>query len=101
MRVETTYKFRREEVNNHLHYRLIVESMGSSRWDTGTNKRRLAQQFTNEEIAEIQNIYRKCFKWYTHTGVPDEVSLSAETYQLWLKLKNYCVQNFTMYGGSI
>lgn len=101
MRVEMTCKFRREEVNNHLHYRLIVESMGSSRWNTGTNKRKLIQQFTDKEIAEIQDIYCRCFKWYTHTGVPDEVSLSAETYQLWLKLKNYCVQNFTTYGGSI
>ena len=101
MRTETTYIFRREEVNNHLHYRLIVESMGSSRWDTGTNKRKLIQQFTDEEIAGIQGIYRRCFKWYTRIGVPDEVSLSAETYQLWLKLKNYCIQNFTTYGGSI
>lgn len=98
MKIETIYKFNREEIQRHLCYQLITESIGGTRWDTGTNKRKLHQEFTDEEIFDIQKIYKKCFKWYTHIGIPDEITLSIEMYNLWMKLKQYCIKNFTIYG---
>ena len=100
MKIETAYTFNHDEIYYRLHYQLIVESIGSDRWNTGSNKRKLQNEFTKDEIENINKIYKKSYKWYTHTGIPDTVTLSSNAYKLWLKLVNYCIKNFTIYGNK-
>ena len=100
MKIETAYTFNHDEIHDRLHYQLIVESIGSDRWNTGPNKRKLQNEFTEDEIENIKKIYKKSYNWYTHTGIPDTVTLSSNAYKLWLKLVNYCIKNFTIYGNK-
>ena len=39
MKIEIAYTFNHDEIHDRLHYQLIVESIGSDRWNTGSNKR--------------------------------------------------------------
>lgn len=99
MRIERVYILNRDDVNEHLHYRLIVESMGGSMWQTSKVQRAYEEQFTKQERRDIKcNIHRKAYVWYLKTGIPDEVQLPESEYKLWKRLVKFCVDNCTMYG---
>jgi len=100
MKIDLTYTLNYDEIKSKLHYQLIVETVGSSGWETGSNKRRLNEQFTNEEQEIIWSCHRKAYRWYSHTGIPEEVRLLEKEYSVWLKLKQYCIDNFTIYGKN-
>ena len=97
MEILKQYQFEQFELRSILHYQLIVECIGSDRWQTGTNKRRLNEHFTNNELTNIQKIYRRAYRWYTKE-LPKNIIIDEKEYLLWMKLKQYCIKFFTLYG---
>ena len=98
MKTETYVVLERDEVSSVLNYRLIAECIGSSSWGNGKISRKRAGTFTPSEMVVIPKIYQKAHKWYLVTGVPDEVTMTLAEFNLWKKLKDFCVKNMTLYG---
>lgn len=101
MRTELTYIYNPDELKNRLAYALIVESVGSSKWKTQSVQRKLKEDFTKEEFSQIHTIYVRCYNWYNRgINFDREVRITAEQHSVWLKLKNFCIKNFTVYGQN-
>lgn len=98
MKTETYVTLERDEVSDVLSYRLIAECIGSSRWNSGKISMARDKTFTATETSMIRNIYQKAHKWYLVTGVPNEVTMTLTEFNLWKKLKEFCVENMTVYG---
>ena len=100
MQVVTRFILNHEEVQQ-LGYRLIVSTMGGTLWSTSRVKRAYEEQFSEQERYDIKyTIYRKAYQWYLKTGVPDEVEMSEYEFTLWHKLRKFCVDYCTAYGGK-
>lgn len=99
MKTETYVTLERDEVSDVLNYRLIAECIGSSRWSSGKISTARCKTFTPAETSMIRNvIYRKAYKWYLTTGIPDEVTMPLTEFNLWKRLEIFCVENMTLYG---
>lgn len=98
MKTETHVILEHDEVNDILHYQLIASCIGSSSWNTGKINREKEKIFSPSELEMIKKIYNKAHKWYLITGVPNEISMSIEEFNLWKKLKDFCIKNMTYYG---
>lgn len=99
MIVRTVYVLNAEEVLQ-LGYRLICESMGGSLWKTGRVQRAYKETFNKQEQQDIKcTIYRKAYVWYLKTGTPEQTEMSEYEYNLWHKLRKFCVEHCTTYGG--
>ena len=98
MKTETYVVLEHDEVSSVLNYRLIAECIGSSSWNSGKISREKDRNFTPSEISMIRNIYQKAHKWYLVTGVPNEVTMTLTEFNLWNKLKDFCVKKMTLYG---
>lgn len=102
MKLKMEFEFERDEVRSKLHYDLVASSIGGSQWNTGTNKRRLKESgFTEDDLAVIKKIYKKCSKWYLETGVPEIVKIPSDEYNVWQRLIFYLHKYFTIRGGLI
>ena len=84
--------FDREEIQERISYALIAETMSSAVWNT-MKRRRLAKEFfTDAEIDAIYRLRNQARDWYLYKGVPDEVKMTVQTYNLWQKLANFCCE---------
>lgn len=94
MRVENIFVLEHDEVDSVLGYKLICESMGRSVWKTSKVKKAFAEQFNKQERLDARyTIYPKAHAWYLKTGVPDEVRLTQDEFDLWRKLRQFCIEN--------
>lgn len=80
----------REEVLGSIAYPLICETMCGAAWQTGKRRRRWAAEFTEAERDACSKLKAQAYKWHLTTGVPDEVTMSMKTYDLWKKLEAFC-----------
>lgn len=84
MRVVTNLVFTRDEVERIIPYKLVTETLGGK----GVN---LSKVFSAEEVGEINKLWAQSRIWYLKTGVPDEVSMDADTLVLWWRLAEFCM----------
>jgi len=91
MKVEAYMVLSREEIQQKVPYALVCETMGGSRWGTGTRKRKFAQEFTESEREHIYQMGKQAHSWYLVKGVPDELRMAPQTFLLWQRLANFCV----------
>ena len=80
----------REEVQETIAYPLICETMCSAVWDTMKRRRRWAAEFTEAERKACSKLKAQAHKWHLSTGVPDELTISPDTLDLWQKLAAFC-----------
>ena len=80
----------REEIQQKIPYAVVCETMEGSRWETGTRKRKFAQEFTESEREHIYQLRKQAHSWYLVKGVPDEVRMSTQTLLLWHRLADFC-----------
>lgn len=80
----------REEVQQDIAYPLICETMCGAAWQTGRRRKRWAAEFTESERDACSKLKTLAYKWYLTTGVPDEVTMSMKTFDLWKKLEAFC-----------
>lgn len=82
----------RDEIQERIPYALVAETMSGARWGTGKRKRLMKQWFTEAEIDAIYRLHKQAHSWYCVKGVPEEVTMSVNTYNLWQKLANFCCE---------
>lgn len=79
------------EVRLHLRYDLICEMTQSSKYHTGSVKRKLWSLFTESEREIInKNIIPKAKRWSLKTGAPNEVTLTTKEFNLWKQFEKFC-----------
>lgn len=81
-----------DEIRERIPYALVAETMSGARWNTGRRKRLMKQRFTESEIDAIYRLHKQAYSWYLVKGVPDEVKMTMNTYNLWQKLANFCCE---------
>lgn len=80
----------RDEIQEQLPYSLICMTREGSVWNTMHRKHRWKFEFTDAEKEAATKIFRMAHTWTLVKGVPDEVTMSTKTYQLWQKLGSFC-----------
>lgn len=83
-------KLSREEIQERIPYTLVSETMSSSRWNTGKRKRLMKEYFTESEIVAVRRLYSQAHSWHLVKGVPEEITLSFSTLNLWDRLAEFC-----------
>lgn len=79
-----------DEIQEQIPYAVVAETMSGAYWNTGKRKRLMKQYFTESEIEAIYRLHKQAYSWYLVKGVPDEVKMTLNTYQLWHKLADFC-----------
>ena len=79
-----------DEIQERIPYAVVAETMSGAYWNTGKRKRLMKQYFTESEIEAIYRLHKQAHSWYLVKGVPDEVKMTLNTYELWHKLANFC-----------
>lgn len=80
----------REEVQEAIAYPLICETMCGAVWNTGNRRRRWTAEFTEAERKACSKLKALAYRWHLSTGVPDNVTISLGTLDLWQKLAAFC-----------
>lgn len=82
----------RQEIGESIPYALICTCRESgSIWNTLRRRRRWNAEFTEKEREAATRIFRQAHMWYLIKGVPDEVRMTVSTYNLWLKIADFCM----------
>ena len=81
-----------DEIQEQIPYAIVAETMSRSVWNTGKSKRLMKEQFTESEIEAIYRLHKQAYSWYLVKGVPDEVKMTLNTYELWQRLANFCCE---------
>ena len=81
-----------DEIQEQIPYAIVAETMSRSVWNTGKRKRLMKEQFTESEIEAIYRLHKQAYSWYLVKGVPDEVKMTLNTYELWQRLANFCCE---------
>ena len=84
------FVFKHNEIQKMIPYELICTTRESSVWDTMKRKRRWKAEFTEEERAKAEKIFRNARSWYLGRGVPEEVRISYADFELWNKIASFC-----------
>lgn len=79
-----------DEIHAQIPYAMICMTRYGAHWDTMTRKRRWAKEFTEAERHAASKLFSKSHDWLLGRGVPKTITMSIETYTLWLKLGNFC-----------
>ena len=79
-----------DEIQEQIPYAVVAETMSRSVWNTSKRKRLMKQYFTESEIEAIYRLHRQAYSWYLVKGVPDEVKMTLNTYELWHRLASFC-----------
>ena len=96
MKIKTTVILDSQECESKLQYKLVVESIAGSQWRTGRISNAKSKYFTPSELSLIPKIYITARKWYFEQGVPQEVTLEHKTFNTWIKLVNFCIENLVL-----
>lgn len=71
-----------DEIQNNIPYALVCETMYGCRWNNGSRIRKFVNEFTREEQKAISKMKKQSYEWYLVKGVPDQVKMTPETYNL-------------------
>lgn len=91
MKTNISYILSSDELKDHLAYDFICTCIACEDWKCRKIRTKFEECFTEEERNIINNvIYKKAYKWYLRSGLPEEVEISREEYELWQRLKQFC-----------
>lgn len=79
-----------DEVKAKIPYALICETRYGSVWNTMHRKRMWKDWFTEQERNATSKLFSNAYSWYLVKGLPDEITMSVSTLQLWQKLGEFC-----------
>lgn len=79
----------REEILR-LPYGFLCTARECAKWNTSRRRRLWKERFTESERAQAEKIFRQCHQWYLVSGIPDEVTMSIKTRELWSRLDAFC-----------
>lgn len=82
---------RYDEIRELIPYSLICTVRESSIWQTARRRRRWLAEFTEKEREAATRIFRSAHLWYLIKGVPEEVRMSTSTFNLWMKIADFCM----------
>lgn len=82
--------FSSEEIHCSIPYSMVCMARYGKDWNTMHRKRRWAVEFTKDERIAAKRLFSKAHDWSLGRGVPAEVTMSTETFRLWLKLGDFC-----------
>lgn len=88
--MEMKIVFTQDEIKEVIPYQMICETRYSSVWDTMRRKRRWKEQFPGYKGEKANAMCRQAYNWTLKTGVPEQVMMSASTYDLWQELAAFC-----------
>lgn len=86
----TFLHFSHDEINREIPYAVVCEAREGVRWDTGRRRRRWLAEFSEKEREAASRLFSLAHRWYLLKGVPREVLMTPETYNLWTKLGAFC-----------
>ena len=92
MKAYTMIEFDRDEIQRRLPYEIIGETASRAVWETGKRKRLFAERFAENERDMCNCIIRDAKKWLIKTGCPESVKMRATTFDLWLRLGEFCLE---------
>lgn len=81
-----------DEIQVQIPYALVATTMSSAVWNTSRRRRLMKDTFTESEINVIYRLHQQAYNWYLRKGVPDEVQMTLQTYNLWQKLARFCYE---------
>lgn len=81
----------RSEIMELIPYALICTVRETAIWETMRRKRRWIAEFTEAERAAATRIFRQAHIWYLIKGVPEEIRMSTQTFNLWMKIADFCL----------
>lgn len=92
MQIKTLMVFTQDEIIKQFDPRFIAETFmrGSKPTQTGKGKRLFKEIFSGRED-EVKNLVTTAKRYYNN-GVPQQLELTGEQYDLWCKLCKYCVE---------
>lgn len=79
-----------QEIKDQIPYGMICETMLGAAWGTGRRRRAWTEAFTESERQACLRLRNQARQWHLTTGVPDEVTMSLDTLNLWNKLAEFC-----------
>lgn len=80
----------RGEIQKEIPYEMICQTMLGAAWETCRRRRLWKEVFTESEREACLKLRNQARKWYLLTGVPDEVTMSVNTFRLWQRLAAFC-----------
>lgn len=81
-----------DEIQTQIPYALVATTMSSAIWHTTRRRRLMKETFTESEINAIYRLHQQAYNWYLRKGVPDEVTMTLKTYDLWQRLARFCCE---------
>ena len=82
----------RDEIQAQIPYALVATTMSSAIWQTSRRRRLMRERFTESEIEATYRLHQQAYNWYLRKGVPDEVQMTLNTYNLWQRLARFCYE---------
>ena len=79
-----------DKILQTIPFALICETHDGARWKTGKRKRAWDETFSPQEQAACERLFVKARDWIFVHGVPDLVRMKRSTYDLWLRLGEFC-----------
>ena len=80
----------RDEIQAAIPYQMICTTRYSSIWNTARRKRLWKEQFPGYKGEKANTMCRQSYNWMMKTGVPEQIRMSASTYDLWQELAAFC-----------
>ena len=81
----------RDEIQEVIPYQIICMTRYSSVWNTMRRKRRWKEQFPGYKGEKANAMCRQAYNWMLKTGSPEQIRMSATTYDLWQELGAFCM----------
>lgn len=88
MRMEMV--FTRDEIPEIIPYQMICMTRYGSVWNTMRRKRRWIEEFSSYERERVNAMCRQTYNWTCTTGLPETLRMTSGTYDLWLRLAEFC-----------
>lgn len=89
-KVETMITLTRNEVYEKIPYPLVCETRYGKSWNTRKVHEKWLKEFTVEERQICYILFKKSRLWHIVRGVPDTVTMTTKTFQMWIKLGVFC-----------
>ena len=80
----------RDEIKAAIPYQMICMTRYGSVWNTIRRKRRWKEHFPGYKGEKANAMCRQSYNWTLKTGVPEQIRMSAATYDLWQELAEFC-----------
>ena len=79
-----------DDVLRMIPYGLIASTRYGGKWNTIRRKKLWDELFSESEKKSASRLFSTAKSWYVVKGVPDSVMMSIHTFDLWLKLGEFC-----------